>query len=329
MNFKKRKYNLVFLLMFMLVIGVFGFEVFFATDTPQVVFPNDSDANEDPTQPGGDPNLPDLPINPDDPNSPSGEGLVTCENEKRDPNVPSAQFPISIVNYALDKLYNTNGKGYESYVSSYSKEMKNVASGVEVTQNVTGSISKSKNIALEDMEFKAKGSMADQAANYLRSFYFENNNVTWYQTPKNNFNKSDYQATEMSLAEYKNTFVLSLAEKPIIDFNAKDFSSGLQTKKDKSGNEYFVIQASAINLSPFAGTYAKYYESTKDIKNVKIKSMEFTFSIYKKSGRIFQISTVEKLTGTHSGTGFAVSSTVTTSQRFSVYTSSFDIKKPL
>lgn len=312
MIFRKSKYNIIFILMFMLVIGVFGFEVFFSTQTEIVIPDIGSDAEQE--GPGGegdvnDPSIPDL-----------DEGE---EEDDFDKNAPTdTRFPKKILTYAINKLYNSDG-----YKSTYSKTMTNVAMGMEVTQEIKGTIDKSGDKALEKLEFRAKGQMADMAANYLRYFYFEGNNVTEYQTPKKNYDFSSAIKREMTREQYNNTYRIALPEKTLFNFSSDKFSPVIDTQTN-GNKDYYIIQVSTRDSKAFPDEVCKYYEASGDLANVTGVNCTYSFYIYKDSAKIFKIKTEENYSGSHPGFGVGVSVHVSTTQIITAFDTKFNIEKP-
>ncbi len=313
MIFKKSKYNIIFLLMFMLVIGVFGFEVFFSTQTEIVIPDIGSDAEQEGPNGGdneaNDPSLPD-----------EGEDDEDVEFDKNAPT--DTRYPKKILNYAINKLYNSDG-----YKSTYSKTMTNVAMGMKVTQKINGTIDKSGNKALEKLEFKAEGSMADSAANYLRYFYFEGDRVTEYQTPKYNYDFSSATKKEMSKEQYNNTYHVALPEKPILNFSSDDFTISFNIP-NTSGKEYYVMQVTTSKPEAFPSEYCQYYEASGDLTNVTGVKCTYTFYIYTGSLRIFKIKTEEDYTGKHPGFGVGVDVHISATQNITAFDTKFDIERP-
>lgn len=320
MDFKKGKYNVIFLLMFILFMGVFGFELFSATATPELSLPSvpgidSEEGGGDETGSGGE---------NEDSNMTQDQ---SSKNDEVDKNMPtSTRFPSNIVTFALNKLY--TGAGYKS---TYSKTMTNTANvfgGIKVVQNINGSIDKSGDKSFEKLEFKATGSQANMAVNLIRAFYFDGDNVTKYQTESYNYDFATAAKTEMTRQEYFSNFVLNLAEAPIFSFQ-NNFNFLVQTKKNASGVEYYTIEAilqdpTLLNSSG----YAKYYETSGDLKNVKAQSAKFTFKCYKKSGNMISITGEETYTGTNPAFGVSVDVSVKYTQKFTSTGVQFDIPKP-
>lgn len=312
MIFKKSKYNIIFLLMFMLVIGVFSFEVFFSTQTEIVIPDIGSDAEQEGPN-GGE----------DDPNTPINPGIDDEEEDDFDKNAPTdTRYPKKMLNYAINKLYNSNG-----YKSTYSKTMTNVAMGMKVTQKINGTIDRSGNKALEKLEFKAEGSMADAAANYLRYFYFENDSVTEYQTPKYNYDFASASKKEMTREQYNNIYHIALPEKPILNFASDDFTISFNIP-NTSGKEYYVMQVTTNKPEAFPSAYCQYYEASGDLAGVTGVKCTYTFYIYTGSLKIFRIKTEEDYSGRHPGFGVGVDVHVSTTQNITAFDTKFDIEKP-
>ena len=294
MDFKKGKYNVIFLLMFILFMGVFGFELFSATATPELSLPSvpgidSEEGGGDETESGGE---------NEDSNMTQDQ---SSKNDEVDKNMPtSTRFPSNIVTFALNKLY--TGAGYKS---TYSGDR-----------------------SFEKLEFKATGSQANMAVNLIRAFYFDGDNVTRYQTESYNYDFATAAKTEMTRQEYFSNFVLNLAEAPIFSFQ-NNFNFLVQTKKNASGVEYYTIEAilqdpTLLNSSG----YAKYYETSGDLKNVKAQSAKFTFKCYKKSGNMISITGEETYTGTNPAFGVSVDVSVKYTQKFTSTGVQFDIPKP-
>lgn len=320
MIFKKSKYNIVFLLMFMLVIGVFGFEVFFAT-SPQVeiTVPDGSNGEQNGDDPNGG--------GTEDPEDPGDEDF-----DDVDPNAPTdTRKPRAILTYALNKLY--NGEGYSA---DYTKKMTNTAMGISVPQEIKGTLEKSGDKALEKFEFRASGSMASQAANYLRYFYFEGDKVTHYQTADYNYDISSASQREMSKADYLSTYCVCTPEKPILDFVSSNFSTpNISKKKNNSGKEYYIITINTANKNAIPSAYYKYYEAPKDfagkekpLKNVEPVKGSYTFYIYKNTAQIFRMHYEEDYTGTYPSLSMGVTVHVSVDQTITKFNTAFDIAKP-
>lgn len=316
MKFKKGKYNIIFLLMFVLIMGVFGFEMFSITPSQNIpVLPGtEGEVSGEKNDEGGS----------DDKTNVDQEVEISNEIDK---NMPSPKFPLKVLNYVLNKLYEGDG-----YKSTYKKTMTNTANvmgGITVTQEINGTIDKSGNKSYEQLEFKATGSMSDMAVNLIRAFYFDGDNVTRYQTEPKNYDFSTAAKTEMTKAEYYTNFALNLADAPIFAFTQSNFSFTLNTQKNKAGVEYYVINATLTNPSILNSSgYSRYYETSGDLKDVKAVSATFTYSCYAKSGNIFSISAEEKYVGTNPAFGVPVDVNVNYTQTFTATNTAFVIEKP-
>lgn len=320
MVFKKGKYNLIFMLMFMLIIGVFGFQVYEATLPPNDNTPSgpiESDDKNDSNKPDDDnPNNPDGPNDPDDQDDPP---IDDDEEEEYDPYVSkNLRFANKIVKYSLDKLYSA-----ESYKSTYQKTMINDAGIMAVTQKISGTIDKSGDRSLEMLTFKCDSSMG---VSEIRALYFEGNQVVHYQTEKGNttdFSKATQET--MSKDEYYKKFVLNLAEKPVYTVSS---ASIIATDYDDNGKEYLTIQANIDIASLETSGYTKYYETTGDLVNVKANKMTVKFYIYSDTAKIFKIVNEEEMTGTNPAFGVSVKITIISTQTFSSINKKFTIEKP-
>ncbi len=314
MIFKKGKYNIVFMLMFVIVIGVFAFEVFLSSSPSQIVIPNDQPNAEDPNKPNDDLNLPEI---PDDSND-------VFDNSVRDPNMPSTKFPLKIVNYSLDKLYSSEG-----FKSKFDRKMTNIANvfgGVKAIQNINGNIEVSDGVSLEAMTFKSENAMG-YGADYKRYFYNDGSNVIKYQTATPDADITTAKVTQMTKKEYKDTFGMALTEKPVFNFSDSNFKASLVTKQDRNKRNYYEITVTSKNTSMFTNEYYRYFESSGDLKNAQGVSVTYIISVYL-SGNIFKIQSQENLTGKNPATGAGVNTTIETTQTFTIYSSSFNIAKP-
>lgn len=315
MIFKKSKYNIVFMLMFVLVIGVFAFEVFLSSSPSQIVVPDQPNA-EDPNKPSGDD--PDLPENPGDENN-------VVDNSVRDPKMPPANFPLQVANYSLNKLYSSAG-----FKSKFDRKMTNVANvfgGVTAIQNVNGSIEVSNGVSLEAMTFRSEDAMG-YGADYKRYFYNDGSNIFKYQTTSPEADISTAKVTQMTKKEYKDTYGMALTEKPVFNFSNSNFKASSTTKQDKNKRDYYEITVTSKNTAMFTSDYYRYFESSGDLKNAQGVSVTYVISVYP-SGNIFKIYSLEKMTGKNPATGASVDTTIDTTQTFTIYKSPFEIAKPV
>ncbi len=323
MKFKKNVYNIIFSVLLVLVIGAFGISTYVIAVTPEVVVPDVGNSGSGGNT--GDQNNTSQPTVPSNPSQPDEEPALP--DEEFDPNVPSYKYPIKLLNYAFDKLY--DGEGYKS---NYSAVLTNDAivlgSKITVKQYVSGTADKCKDKAYEIFKFKAEGPMSDQASNYIRGYYKEGNSYTRYQTPDFNYDFSSAMKTEFTEPEFIDAQAFLVAERPLIDFSTQYFNATTLTQIDQNGKEYYIINAKVINTAVWTDRYLHFFESTGDMANVRGIDATYTFYIYKDNAQIFKMQTEGNLVGTNPAFGVTVESHVSATQVITLYNQEIDIKKP-
>ncbi len=323
MVFKKKIYNVIFIIMLMFVIGAFGLSTYVIATAPTIVSPDAGDSEDNnPNNPGdNDPSYPQNPgdINPDNPNNPDLDF---------DPNVPSHRYPLKVLNYALDKMFSSDG-----YRANYSVKMDIDAmllgSAITIKQTIDGYVEQSGDKAYEDFVYSATGPASNGAANYLRKLYIDGDKLYHMQTPNNVFDASAYGNTEYTRESYNARFGFALVDKPILDFTKEKFNTSIVTQVDKNGVEYYVLTATGIDKDSWPAEFMRFFESTGALKQVRVENASYTFHIYKNNAQIFKIQIDGNIVGVNPGTGIDLVCRVAVNETVTAYNQKIEVTNPL
>lgn len=324
MKFKKIKYNIIFVTMFILIAGVLGIQIKSFINQPSAVVPNTSiednpSDNDNPNQnPSGD-------INDNQQDDPSLED----PSDEFDPKMTDSsfiRFPIKMLNYVLDKLYES--EGYKATITMALANSANIGVGsVNVTQNVEGQLMKSSNKNYEYYEYHSKG-YAGMGANYSKALYFEDDSVIEYITADGVYDITKANARNMTRADYDNSYGYALSDKPYLTYSSKNFSVKLVSEKTSNGKECYKLTAIHLNPSSVVHDYTKYFEITGDLKNTEYLGGTYTYYVYKDSGQIFRIQREENMRGTNPQFGVSVTTKITSTINITSFNKKIEINKP-
>ncbi len=321
MIFKKRKYFIVFVLMIMIVVSAFCLQVYITATAPDPIVPDNGGIEEDV---GGNEN-----VDAGDINNPALDNPLEDEEleQEFDPNMPDARYPLKILNYTLDKLY--GGAGYRAnYVRNITNDAGLMGSSIKVIQDIEGILEASGGKAKEKLKYVSSGAMPDRGANYLRYCYIDETMAIDGLSPAHNYNENDIKYTQMTIEEYRKKYVYSVTERFPLDFSSKYFRATIEPQINKKGVEYYILTATITDTAVFTQKQSSFFEATGDLANVKGVAGNYVFYIYKDSGQIFKINTVEKFSGTNPAFGVGVDTTVTSTYTITTFNTAFEIKKP-
>ena len=321
MKFKKKAYNVIFAILLIFVIGACSISTYVIATAPAVVIP-DAENPDDNNPDNPDVNNPSLPQGPEVPSEP------VAPEEYFDPNVPNFKYPLKIVNYALDKMFNSAGFHATCGVNLDVKASV-VGSNVKINQKINGYVQASGNKSEEYLKFEGTGTLGTYAANYIRKLYMEDDKAYRLKTPKHSYDESEFYLTEYTKDQYYDRFGFSLAERPCLDFTTDKFSASLVLQKDKKGAEFYIITTTGIDASSFPERFMRFFESTNAIKNVKIKNASYTFYIYKNTAQIFKVLIDGNVTGVNPATGIDVECKVSANEVVTAYNQKIEIESPL
>lgn len=235
---------------------------------------------------------------------------------------------IDLIDYSIDLLY--NGKGYSS---TYTQTCLNTASAVgtkiTVPQYSKGKITRSGNKSLQETYLWSTytGIGADQTQNFFQYYYTDKDNDVFMDGITKNYDKDamtydagSLQSNQMSYADGMNKWLVLYGDSFPVKTTKKD-----TIYSDKTTGNYREIKV-IYDVKNLSSNVKEFFGTTGQMTNINYTNLEMIYKINIKTGKMYSITRIEKLSGRAAGFDSVTSST--TKQTFTSVDKEQDIKMP-
>lgn len=249
----------------------------------------------------------------DDPNveeDPDGFGDEDGDDEEEDEDFEYYKA-LDLINYSVNLLY--TGKGFSSTFTQLSTNNA-VTWGVKVPQNIKGKLVRSGNSFIEESYLWSNytGVGSDQTKNYYQVIYGDKNNdkVIEGTTNKYDYNKMTYDSnslstSEMTYSQAYSKYLIMIGDSYPIKTTKKD-----SIYSDKVDGNYREIRVQ-YDVGSLSSSFKNVFGSTGQLSSINYGSLEVVYKINIKTGKMYSITRIEKLSGKYDGSMNVVTTSTT------------------
>lgn len=314
MKFKKLRYNIIVVGLIAIVSCCVAFPLIVgggnSTNQGQIDDPTIEEPIDDPI---------DDPVDPEDPDD--------SDDEDED-NGFEYYKAADLIDYSVKLLY--SGKGYSStYTQTCLNTADAIGAKITVPQYSKGKITRSGNKSLQETYLWSSysGIGSDQTQNFFQFYYTDKDNDKFIDGSTSNYNKdsmtydaSSLQYNEMSYADGMNKWLVLYGDSFPVKTTKKD-----TIYSDKTTGNYREIKV-IYDVKGLSKNVKEFFGSTGQMTDINYTGLEMVYKINIKTGKMYSVTRIEKLSG--KAAGFNAVTSCTTKQTFTSVDKEQDIKVP-